>query len=176
MVAEKSIDKSEDLGSHSVRTKNGPRSSSSVSGGMDTIELLSPRDENVVIASALVVFLDLLFEAFAEMSSSWTKKRMITQYDLSVEVDKRASIIDAFSKPTDMPKKAELREALRMTDNEEKGSQLLLDMEKADGPRILLLDAKMGSVNLNLTGASIIIFRHYFGAPDIAPFGIEHAH
>ncbi|RMJ14021.1 hypothetical protein CDV36_006321 [Fusarium kuroshium] len=57
--------------------------------GMDTVELLSPRvrtivstvndllrchqDENVVIASALVVFLDLLFEAFAEMSSSWTK-------------------------------------------------------------------------------------------------------
>ncbi|RSL80175.1 hypothetical protein CEP51_006769 [Fusarium floridanum] len=51
-------------------------------------------------------------------------------------------------------------------------------MEKADGPRILLLGAniaKMGSVDLNLTGASRIIFCHSFGAPDIAPRVLERA-
>ncbi|RSL70813.1 hypothetical protein CEP54_001611 [Fusarium duplospermum] len=155
---------------------------------MDTVELLSPRirtivstvndllrchqDEKVVIALACVKFLDLLFEALCRDVVVMDKKRMIAQYDLSVEVDKRASIIDAFSKPTDMAKKAQLREALRMTDDEEKRSRLLLDMEKADGLRILLLDAniaQMSSVDLNLTRASRIILCHSFGAPDIAP-------
>lgn len=161
---------------------------------MDTVELLSPRvrtivstvndllrchqDEKVVIASASVKFLDLIFEALCRDVAVMDKKRMIAQYDLSVEADKRASIIVAFSKPTDMAKKAELREALRMTDDEEKRSQLLLDIEKADGPRILLLDgniAQMSSVDLNLTGASRIIFCHSFGAPDIGRRVLERA-
>ncbi|RSL47585.1 hypothetical protein CEP53_009867 [Fusarium sp. AF-6] len=188
--SEKSTDKSEDPGSHAdAQAGNKQHSIPGRSGGMgrankEWTEIWLQRvrgmgDEKVVIASASVVFLDLLFEALCRDVVVMDKKHMIAQYDLSVEVDKRASIIDAFSKPTDMAKKAVLCEALRMTDDEEKRPQLLLDMEKADGPRILLLDAniaKMGSVDLNLTGVSRIIFCHYFGAPDIVPFGIEHAH